>query len=220
MTNLEVLPDELLVRIIDFLEKRDLAKVRLLNKRLSQISTAELFRIVTLCPQWQRGDDKDERHSVDSEQDEGWAWAGRDEPPQPEDIAWDDPDNEWFEPVVPIAGVPGAEPEEALPPSEVMSLDQPEVEVVNSRNLDKDDKFEPASGQSSPIVLSPRARLISLPLSHYGGRMPRWAVDRLPGPPGHDAQSFENIMLHETLRNYVKEIEIYTCEPHCVRSLL
>jgi hypothetical protein len=220
MTNLEALPDELLDRIIDFLEKRDVTKVRLLNKRLSQISTAELFRIVTLCPQWQRGDDKDERHSVDSEQDEGWAWAGRDEPPQLEDIAWDDPDNEWFESVVPIAGVPGAEPEEALPPSEVMNPDQPEVEVVNSRNLDKDDEFKPASGQCIPIALSPRVRPISLPLSHYGGCVPRWAVDRLPGPPGHDAQSFESIMLHETLRNYVKEIEIYTCDPHCVRSLL
>jgi hypothetical protein len=45
-------------------------------------------------------------------------------------------------------------------------------------------------------------------------------VDRLPGPLGYDAQSFKCIMMHETLREYVKQIEIYTCEPHCVRSNL
>ena len=230
MAKLEALPDELLVRLTDFLERSDLAKVRLLNKRLSQISTAELFRTVTLYPQWRKDDERDERHSVDSEQDEGWTWAGGDEHLQVEGMAWDDAENadrenlEYVESVVPIAGVSEVDSQEAHSSGEAGKPDRPEVDAVNSGvnscDLDEEDDFETASGQSSPTALSQRARLISLPLSHYGSRMPRWAVDRLPGPIGFDAQSFKSIMKHETLRNHVKEVEIYTCEPHCVRSLL
>lgn len=223
MTKLDALPDELLVRLIDFLGRRDLAKVRLLNKRFCQISTTELFRTATLYPQWQKDDEKDERHSVDSEQDEGWTWVGGDEPSPFEDTAWNDPENgegeafELLESVVPRAELPEVGLEDDLPLDEVTSLDRIEAGMVDTDTLDEEDVFIPASGQSSSVALPSRTRLVSLPLSHYGDRMPRWAVDRLPGPPGYDAQVFKGIMLHQTLRNHVKEVEIYTCEPHCVR---
>lgn len=40
--------------------------------------------------------------------------------------------------------------------------------------------------------------------------------DGLPGPLGYEAKVFMNLVDHERLKKFVKKIEIYTCEPHCV----
>lgn len=50
MSNFEALPNELLARVIGFLNKKSLAEVRLVNKRLEQISVERLFaRNHALC---------------------------------------------------------------------------------------------------------------------------------------------------------------------------
>lgn len=52
MPNFQALPNELLARAIGFLDKRSLAEVRLVNKRLEQISVARLFARITLYAHW------------------------------------------------------------------------------------------------------------------------------------------------------------------------
>jgi hypothetical protein len=48
MPNFEALPNELLARVISFLDKQSLAEMRLVNKRLEQISVKRLFARITL----------------------------------------------------------------------------------------------------------------------------------------------------------------------------
>lgn len=45
---------------------------------------------------------------------------------------------------------------------------------------------------------------------------PQWARDNFPGPPDYDAAVFLNIVENERLQKFVKEVQIYTCETHCV----
>jgi hypothetical protein len=52
MPNFQALPNELLARAIGFLDRRSLAEVRLVNKRLEQISVARLFARITLYAHW------------------------------------------------------------------------------------------------------------------------------------------------------------------------
>jgi hypothetical protein len=35
--------------------------------------------------------------------------------------------------------------------------------------------------------------------------------------PGYNAQVFLDVLVHETLKHCVEEVQVYTCEPHCVR---
>lgn len=65
--SLEALPTELLVRITGYLEKGDVAKLRLVNTRLQRIATEQLFRSVTLYAHWRHEREQDDSHSVDSE---------------------------------------------------------------------------------------------------------------------------------------------------------
>ncbi|OAG05651.1 uncharacterized protein CC84DRAFT_1259051 [Paraphaeosphaeria sporulosa] len=44
---------------------------------------------------------------------------------------------------------------------------------------------------------------------------PQWARDNFPGPSDYDAAVFLNIVENERLRNFVKEVRVYTCETHC-----
>jgi hypothetical protein len=45
--------------------------------------------------------------------------------------------------------------------------------------------------------------------------MPQWAFDKLTGPPGYDSRMFKNILLDATLKQYVREVQIYTCDIGC-----
>ena len=45
---------------------------------------------------------------------------------------------------------------------------------------------------------------------------PHWAHRGYPGPPDYDANVFKIIFENDTLRKYVKEVQVYTCETHCV----
>jgi hypothetical protein len=65
--SLEALPEELLVRITGYLEKGDLAKLRLVNTGLQRIATEQLFRSITLYAHWRHEWEEDDSHSVDSE---------------------------------------------------------------------------------------------------------------------------------------------------------
>jgi hypothetical protein len=65
--SLKALPEELLVRITGYLEKGDLAKLRLVNTRLQRIATEQVFRSVTLYAHWRHEREEDDSHSVDSE---------------------------------------------------------------------------------------------------------------------------------------------------------
>jgi hypothetical protein len=54
MANFETLPNELLARAISLLDKYSLSQVRLVNKRLEQISVERLFERITLYAHWKK----------------------------------------------------------------------------------------------------------------------------------------------------------------------
>jgi hypothetical protein len=54
MANFEILPNELLARVISLLDKYSLSQVRLVNKRLEQISVERLFERITLYAHWKK----------------------------------------------------------------------------------------------------------------------------------------------------------------------
>ncbi|KAJ4353886.1 uncharacterized protein N0V89_005616 [Didymosphaeria variabile] len=45
---------------------------------------------------------------------------------------------------------------------------------------------------------------------------PQWAREDFPGPSDYDATVFRNIMENDRLKKYAKEVQVYTCETHCV----
>ena len=49
---------------------------------------------------------------------------------------------------------------------------------------------------------------------------PKWAKARFPGPLGYDAQSFLNVLQHDSIKRCVQEVQVYTCETHCVGHLM
>lgn len=75
--SLEALPTELLVRITGYLEKGDVAKLRLVNTRLQRIATEQLFHSVTLYAHWRHEQEQDDSHSVDSEHHDSSDTDGR-----------------------------------------------------------------------------------------------------------------------------------------------
>jgi hypothetical protein len=54
MANFEILPNELLARAISLLDKYSLSQVRIVNKRLEQISVERLFERITLYAHWKK----------------------------------------------------------------------------------------------------------------------------------------------------------------------
>ena len=80
MATLENLPDELLDRIADFLDKKDLAETRLVNKRLDYISVTKLFERISLYAHWIHWkQENDDIYSVDTPRDVSWRYMAEDE---------------------------------------------------------------------------------------------------------------------------------------------
>jgi len=148
MATLDALPNELLVRVANFLDKRALANVRLLNRRFEQTAVPQLFERVILYAHWVADDggegDEDTENTQRNEQS--------------------------------ISGAMCSE-----------GLDDGPVTWQMQRLLDAVDRDTP-----------------------------QWAEKKYPGPPGYDAKRFRNILEHDVFGNYVKHVEVYTCETHCV----
>lgn len=217
MAGLEALPEELLVRLITSLERSDLARIRLVNHRLRRVATEQLFRSITLYAHWIGEDeDEDDTHSVDSERDATWIWNGGDELSQVSvsvgdgDIRTDELHNtQSFISSVSTVNVSG----QGLIPSLEQEDDQStsrEEEIPT--HFDLQDDFEAGSdGSGETIDSRPEA-------SSLQRQAPKWARKRIPGPPGSKAQSFRNCLLHSGIRHTVQEVQVYTCETHCVST--
>jgi hypothetical protein len=73
MATLSTLPNELLARIVTFLDKPALAHTRLINKSFEQLSVEKLFERVSLYAHWkQESPDEEETYSVDTVVDRRW----------------------------------------------------------------------------------------------------------------------------------------------------
>jgi hypothetical protein len=48
----------------------------------------------------------------------------------------------------------------------------------------------------------------------------KWARTRFPGPLEYDAQSFLNVLQHDSIKRCVQDVQVYTCETRCVGHLL
>jgi hypothetical protein len=73
MAILSTLPNELLARIVTFLDKPALAHTRLVNKRFEQLSVEKLFERVSLYAHWMKESlDEEETYSVDTVVDTRW----------------------------------------------------------------------------------------------------------------------------------------------------
>ena len=237
MTTLESLPDELVARITDFLDKRGLAEARLVNKRLERLSVAKLFRRISLYAHWKKGYDE-EAYSGDTPRDRfGYYEFGgellsptivEDELELPPSTvaddevdvveAWEEHQPSSREPSAPIEQALAERFQEALQERHDLQSRRASAESVISDVFEEDDS-EPAG--SGPIDLfggdedewylpSRRGRD-----STNSEAKPQWALDHLPGPPGYDAHSYKCILQHDTLSVYAREIQVYTCETHC-----
>lgn len=185
MTGLEDLPEELLVRVIKFSNRAELAKVRLTDHRLKRIATAQFFHSVTLYPHWIGQDAiEDDRYSIDCERDDVWTWNGMGEPAQLI-VSTDDGDAQSTE--------------SDNPPMELCATGSSVSELSMSQEKDAMSSGDEASSSN--------------------GRIPKWARRKFPGPPGYDAQKFMDLLHNSNLRRCVQEVEVYTCDTHCVSIL-
>ncbi|KAJ4318181.1 hypothetical protein N0V94_004547 [Neodidymelliopsis sp. IMI 364377] len=224
LAGFDVLPDELLVRTVDHLDRADLARVRLVSQRLNLISTEKLFERVTLYAHWAREDkcaeyvhdEEIEQDAVQLTSDDGEQSpeevsprGARDLPNEPNDGVFEKnvaPENEQDATDNEIA-VDGRTPhmvEEArtVQPSDGFALER------NRSNSVRSD----FSGQTMEVGEYERNLTDR---ENSSNRVPQWATDGFPGPLGYDAQSLKNILQHKILRNYVREVQVYTCETHC-----
>lgn len=76
---------------------------------------------------------------------------------------------------------------------------------------DRPPRPDPSSGRFSDFELFEKQRRQAWEASR-----PQWARANFPGPPDYDAIVFLNVLDSDRLREFVKKVEIYTCETHCV----
>jgi hypothetical protein len=206
MANVATLPNELLLRIIGFCGRKEIAQARLASKRLEQMCVEKLFEKVTLYAHWQGGDVYERSDHSDTFQDAPWDWGGEDEQrleadaPAADDPAADD-----------VRELEGLDSEEIG--SEELNGEELDGLELAGEELDSDD-LELIGG--IPDVSEEYVH--SAFLAEQDNETPQWVIDQIPGPPGYDSNSFKEILDHEKLKKYVKEVHIYTCETHCVST--
>ncbi|KAL1608279.1 hypothetical protein SLS60_003218 [Paraconiothyrium brasiliense] len=88
-----------------------------------------------------------------------------------------------------------------------------ETELITGRTNRPSLRPDPFSGRLCDFQLYEEQRR-----QKWEASRPQWARDDFPGPPDYNAIMFRNIIEDDRLKRYVKEVQVYTCETHCVRG--
>lgn len=240
MANFDALPNELIARIVSFSDRKSLSNLRLTSSKIEVFAVEKLFERVTLYAHWAEPDEEWARDQArffpenhDGTFNEDFP-IGRSSIRRARQVLQEDeedgfiPGSDEDEEDVEIESDPQEADRRMTDPS--FDRDNEDDEDGFTAGLDVGEFLRPGVAENEEDLFTQRQRPpgpIPVPPGFVLHEMqrrqaqeaarPQWARDYLTGPPGYDAAMFLNILENDRLRKFVKDVQVYTCETHCVR---